>query len=278
VLETAHDMTREHRLLTALTHTSVPVPRPLLLLEPDVIGAPCYLMDFVDGVVLRQRADLETFDPGSATALADELISVLADLHAVRPADVGLADLGRPDGYLARQLARWERQLNASCSRDLPELTHLGRRLAGSLPVTSHVSLVHGDYRLDNVVVSPTGRIAAVLDWEMATQGDPLADLASTAIWWDGMRGLESPVAAVPGEVPGYPSSRHLIEQYGEQTGFDLAGLPWYLAFAFYKVAAIFEGIHYRTQQGWTVGDGFELIGALVPDLVARGHAALTST
>jgi aminoglycoside phosphotransferase (APT) family kinase protein len=275
VLETAHDMAREHRLLTALVPTAVPVPRPLLLGDPDVLGAPFYVMEFADGTVLRERADLERLSPEQAAALSDELVRVLVELHTVDIEEVGLSELGRPEGYLERQLSRWARQLRASHSRDLPELERLGKRLVSTLPPGRQPSLVHGDYRLDNVVVSESGRITAVLDWEMATRGDPLADLASTILWWDGLRGLESPVAAVPGDVPGFPSADRLVAAYARATGQELGRLPWYLGFAFYKIAAIFEGIHYRSQQGLTVGSGFALLGALVPDLVRRGHAAL---
>lgn len=276
VLETAHDMGREHRLLAALSPTDVPVPRPLLLAGPDVIGAPFYLMEFADGQVLRDRPQLERLDAAAATALADELVEVLVRLHRLDPEQVGLGDLGRPEGYLERQLRRWARQLESSHSRDLPELGRLAQRLGDQLPVSQAASIVHGDYRLDNVVVDPgRGHIVAVLDWEMATLGDPLADVASTVVWWDGMRGLDSPVAAVPADVPGFPDSAHLLAAYGRQSTLDLSPLPWYLGFAFFKIAAIFEGIHFRTQQGLTVGEGFERLGDMVPALVERGHAAL---
>ena len=278
VLATAHDMTREHRLLAALQATDVPVPRPVLLADEGLLGAPFYVMEFADGAVLRDRSQLEQLDPSAATALADELIDILARLHQVDASQVGLADLGRPVGYLERQLGRWERQVASSHSRDLPELGQLGKRLGGALPGVQGSAVVHGDYRLDNVVVDTTsGRVIAVLDWEMATLGDPLADLASTVVWWDGMSGLDSPVAAVPGDVPGFPDGEHLVRRYAEKTGVKTADLPWYLGFAFYKIACIFEGIHFRTRQGLTVGDGFERLGAMVPDLVDRGHAALTS-
>lgn len=276
VLETAHDMRREHRLLAALSPTDVPVPAPVLLAGPEVIGAPFYLMEFADGQVLRERSQLEQLAATAATALADELVDVLLRLHRLDPEQVGLADLGRPQGYLERQLHRWARQLAASHSRDLPELTRLAARLGEQLPASQAASIVHGDYRLDNVVVDPVrGHIVAVLDWEMATLGDPLADVASTVVWWDGMRGLDSPVAAVPADAPGYPDSAHLLAAYGRQSSLDLAPLPWYLGFAFFKIAAIFEGIHFRTQQGLSVGEGFERLGDMVPPLVERGHAAL---
>jgi aminoglycoside phosphotransferase (APT) family kinase protein len=277
VLATAHDMGREHRLLAALVPTRVPVPRPVLLADDTVLGAPFYVMEFADGRVLRERADLDRLSSQEAESLASELVSVLAELHRVDVAEVGLSDLGRPEGYLERQLSRWARQLQASRTRDLPELERLGARLGERLPDHQGRALVHGDYRLDNVVVAADGRVLAVLDWEMSTQGDPLADLASAVMWWDGLRGLDSPVAAVPGEVPGFPPGEHLVAAYGRATGRDLSDLAWYIAFAYYKMAAIFEGIHYRSQQGLTVGEGFELLGALVPDLVVRGHDALAA-
>ena len=276
VLETAHDMAREHRLLTALAPTQVPVPRPLLLSGPEVVGAPFYVMEFADGDVLRDRAQLERLDVPAAIALSDELVDVLVRLHHLDPEQVGLGDLGRPEGYLERQLRRWARQLEASHSRDLPALTGLAERLGQDLPVSQAAAIVHGDYRLDNVVVhSRRGHVVAVLDWEMATLGDPLADVASTVVWWDGMAGLDSPVAAVPADVPGFPSRGRLLDAYARQSGLDLDPLPWYLGFAFFKVAAIFEGIHFRSRQGLTVGEGFGRLGELVPPLVERGHAAL---
>jgi len=279
VLETAHDMGREHRLLTALSPTDVPVPRPLLLGDADVIGAPFYVMEFADGRVLREHDDLAALDPAVATTVAEELVAVLSRLHALRPGDVGLADLGRSAGYLERQLARWRRQLDASHSRDLPELARLGERLGKHVPVSQAEAIVHGDYRLDNVVVDPSrGRLVAVLDWEMATLGDPLADLASTVVWWDGMSGLDVPVAAVPADVPGWPDSAGLVAAYASASGLDLGTMPWYVGFAFFKIAAIFEGIHYRSQQGLTVGEGFDRLGGLVPALVERGHASLSDS
>lgn len=276
VLASAHDMGREHRLLAALAPTDVPVPAPVVLVDAELIGAPFYVMDFADGVVLRtdeQLAGLARLAP----ALATELVDVVVRLHAVVPAEVGLGDLGRPDGYLDRQLRTWRRQLAASHSRDLPDLDRLADRLAERVPTSQRAAIVHGDYRLDNVVVDPsTARVLAVLDWEMATLGDPLADLASTIVWWGGVTGLDLPVAAVPADADGYPGTEVLVAAYAEGTGLDLSGLDWYLGFAFFKIAAIFEGIHFRSQQGLTVGDGFDRLGDLVPALVERGHAAVT--
>jgi aminoglycoside phosphotransferase (APT) family kinase protein len=276
VLATAHDMDREFRVLRALHPSEVPVPEPVVRAGKEVLGAPFYVMTFSDGQILREREQLEAFDSEAAAQLADALVDVLARLHHTDPAAVGLSALGHPDGYLERQLRRWGRQLDSSRSRDLPGLTALGERLSRRVPDPGASAIVHGDYRLDNLVIEPDGRqVAAVLDWEMATLGDPLTDLASTVVWWEGMSGLDSPVAAVPGNVPGFPSSEVLVESYARLSGRDLSALPWYLGFAFYKIAAIFEGIHYRAQRGLTVGEGFDRLGTVVPALVERGHAAL---
>ncbi len=278
VLETAHDMTREFRVMSALGPTDVPVPKTYLLEpDPEVLGSPFYVMEFVDGDILREAGQLAALTPHQADKLADDLADTLGRLHAVDPDAVGLGDLGRPDGFLARQLRRWAKQLDASHSRDLPELTRLGQRLALDIPAPQRAGLVHGDYRLDNVVVGrdEAAGVLAVLDWEMATLGDPLTDVASTVAWWDGIVGLDSPVAAVPGDVPGFPPSSRLLDRYAGHVGLDLSRLPWYVGFAFFKMAAIFEGIHYRDTQGLTTGAGFERLGEMVPALVDRGHAAL---
>ncbi|WP_067903194.1 phosphotransferase family protein [Nocardia vaccinii] len=274
VLATAHDMDREYRMLRALHPTAVPVPEPLIIAGPEIIGAPFYIMEFARGVVLRDREQLDRISAKSDD-LATELVDTLGRLHGLDPDAVGLGDLGRPEGYLERQLRRWDAQVAASHSRELPDLVDLGERLACALPFGRSSALVHGDYRLDNVVVDPgDARVVGVLDWEMATLGDPLTDLASMVVWWDGFRGLDSPVAAVPGDVPGFPAADTLVERYAARTGCDLSEFGWYLGFAYYKIAAIFEGIHYRTQHGLTVGEGFERLGALVPALIERGQAA----
>src|SRR5690349_4330537 len=174
VLATAHDMKREHRIMAALEGSDVPVPRMIVLCQDtQVIGAPFYVMSFVDGVVYRTEEQLAPLAGRGAEALADVLVDVLVRLHATDPAAVGLADLGRPQGYLERQVARWGTQLSASRSRDIPGVEELGRRLAGTVPASRRSGLVHGDYKLDNLVIDPAapGSVLAVLDWEMATLG-----------------------------------------------------------------------------------------------------------
>ena len=279
VLATAHDMGREYRVMRALAPTAVPVPRMLLEHpDPDVLGAPFYVMELVEGVVYRTADDLARLDADGARRLGYAAVDSLAALHLVDPAEVGLADFGRPDGYLTRQVARWTRQLASSRSRDVPGFDALATRLAKDVPATQRASIVHGDYRLDNAIVDADdpGRVRAVLDWEMAALGDPLADLALFALYWDGWGDRDNPIAAAPAEH-GFPPAAELRTAYAERTGLDLTDDAWHSAFACFKLAVICEGIHYRHVQGLTVGAGFDRIGALVPDLVRRGLAALDS-
>ena len=275
VLDTAHDMGREYRMIQALYPSAVPVPRPVHLAGADdeaVLGAPFFIMGFAEGEVLRERDQLIRVE--RPEQLARHLMHCLADLHAVDPDEVGLGDLGRPEGYLERQLDRWLRQVGSISSPLERRFAEVAASLRARLPTTQRTSLVHGDYRLDNVVVGPDHRIVAVLDWEMATRGDPLADVASTLVWWDGMRGLDSPVAAHPGDLPEYPGREVLAAAYAQAGDLDLDDLDWYLGFAFYKIAAIFEGIRHRHDEGLTVGAGFDRLGPLVPHLLDSATAA----
>jgi aminoglycoside phosphotransferase (APT) family kinase protein len=283
VLATAHDMTREYRVLRALTGTDVPVPAPVALCaDASPLGAPFYLMERVDGVVLRSAADLDPVPRPDRHALGLRMIDVLADLHAVDPAAVGLGDFGRPDGFLARQVRRWGAQLDASRSRELPGVDELREGLAASVPGSRRSSVVHGDYRLDNLVVTPGDwQVAAVLDWEMSTLGDPLADLGLLLAYTEGLADPANPVAQPVDESSGFPPPGEYVRRYAERGGLDdddLAGLPWCTALGFFKIAVILEGIHYRYVQGQTVGAGFDRIGSLVPGLVERGRAALART
>src|SRR5256885_12908733 len=191
VLPTAHDMAREYRVLTALAGTAVPVPRPVALCpDPSVVGAPFYLMDYVDGAVLRTSEDAGVLAPGQAGLLSQRFVDMLARIHGLDVGAVGLAGFGKPEGYLARQLARWQRQWELSVTREMPGYDDLTRRLAAGLPAVSGAAapgtLVHGDYRVDNMLIVPGDepRISAVVDWEMSTLGDPLADLGLALVYW----------------------------------------------------------------------------------------------
>ncbi len=277
VLATAHDMAREFRVLSALAPTAVPVPEVYLLCQdPEVIGAPFYLMERIEGTVYRDASQTAKLTPESARAMSWALVDVLADLHAVDPAEVGLADFGRPEGFLDRQVARWGKQLAASRSREVPGIDALHTALGDAVPTSQRAAIVHGDYRLDNAIVDDEGRIAAVLDWEMATLGDPLADLGLLCVYWaqyeaTGMGALTTAVST----GGGFPSTDALVERYAQRSGLDIDSLPWYIAFGYFKLAVIAEGIHYRFLSGQTVGSGFGSIGEMVPALVQRGLGTL---
>jgi aminoglycoside phosphotransferase (APT) family kinase protein len=277
VLATAHDMGREYRVISGLHDTAVPVPRTLLHCDdPEVIGAPFYVMDFVAGTPYRRGDELSVLGPERTRAIGLSLVDTLVDLHAVDPAEVGLADFGRPEGFLDRQVRRWKKQLDASRSRELPGVDELHDRLAGSVPVSPAPAIVHGDYRLDNVLVDENDQISAVLDWEMSTLGDPLTDLALLVAYArrEMPQGEDSPVANASG-APGYPPVDEVVARYAERSGRDVSTLDWYVAFAFFKLAVILEGIHYRFGLGQTVGAGFDRVGELVPPLVEYGLSTL---
>ena len=281
VLATAHDMTREHTVISALAGSTVPVPGTVLLhADPGLLGAPFYVMQRVEGRVLRTREDLLNVPDEDREALSRALVATLAALHDVDVDAVGLAGFGRPEGFMARQVSRWSRQLEASRSRELPGIARLQDGLAASVPPARSTTVVHGDFRLDNLIIGPDGRsVAAVLDWEMATLGDPLADVGLLAVYWgtgSAHAGL-GPVAALPASVPGYPDAATLAGWYAELTGRDLSRIPWYVGFGYLKLAVILEGIHYRWTQGLTVGSGFDEVGDVVPGLVAAGLEALAA-
>ncbi|WP_019814826.1 phosphotransferase family protein [Saccharomonospora saliphila] len=274
VLPTAHDMTREHRVLSALGPTAVPVPPTVLLCtDESVLGARFYVMDHVEGTPFRRADELAVRGPERTRGIACALIDTLADLHAVDFTSVGLADFGRPEGYLDRQLRRWAKQLEGSRSRDIPGIDRLHERLAARQPASPEPAIVHGDYRLDNVLVGDDDAITAVLDWEMSTLGDPLTDVALMVAYSE-RQALGEHVSDVT-EAPGYPGTDELVARYTARSGRDTSALNWYVGFAFFKLAVILEGIYYRFSQGQTVGEGFDTIGAGVAPLVARGNAVI---
>src|SRR5215470_634098 len=272
VLATAHDMGREFRVMTALAPSPVPVPRTILLCADDaVLGAPFYLMEKVDGTVFRSSEQVTAaLTAPQARELSFTLVDVLAELHAVDIDEVGLSDFGRPDGYLRRQVRRWRGQLDKSRSRDVPGIDELHDRLAASVPRSQASAIVHGDFRLDNVIVDAGRRVVAVLDWEMSTLGDPLADLGLLVVYWNTLM----PLAGASREN-GFATVDEVIAHYGSRTGLDLSTVDWYVAFGFFKLAVVAEGIHYRFTLGKTVGNGFERYGELVPQLVRQGNQAL---
>jgi aminoglycoside phosphotransferase (APT) family kinase protein len=280
VLPTAHDMNREYRVLTALSGTAVPVPTPLAnCQDAEIIGAPFYLMQFVDGLVLRTTQDGSLLTPAQATELSELLAGMMATIHGVDLEATGLTSFGKPEGYLARQLSRWQRQRELSNTRELPGYDDLVARLTAGLPASGEGTLVHGDFRLDNTLVQLTSpaRIAAVVDWEMSTLGDPLADLGLTLSYWaqDGESFPDLNVGATVTALPGFFDRSQFAARYGELTGRDVSGIGYYIAFGYFKLAIVLEGIHARFLQHQTVGEGFEREGPAVPILIARAHQVL---
>ena len=282
VLPTAHDMAREHRVLHALRDSAVPVPRVVGLCEdPAVIGASFYVMDRLDGTTLRTQEDTALLTPQQRADLAEQMVDTLVALHEITPASVGLEDFGRPDGFLERQLRRWRAQWDASATRERPEVHELLDRLGRAVPRTGAPGIVHGDFKVDNMMVDradPT-RILGVLDWEMSTVGDTLTDLGILCSFWDQQGEFHNPITAGATALPGFPTRDQVVARYAEARGVDAGQIDWYLVLADLKIAVILEGIHARHSQGLTVGEGFEGIGAMVQPLLDRAlELASTST
>jgi aminoglycoside phosphotransferase (APT) family kinase protein len=281
VLPTAHDMSREYRVLSALSGTDIPVPATVAFCDDtDIVGAPFYLMKYVDGQVLRTREHGAHVTTGQARTLAECVVDMLAAIHSVDVGAVGLTGFGRPDGYMTRQLARWQRQWELSTTREMPGYDDLVRRLAAGLPQSPEGTLVHGDLRLDNMLVTlePEPAVAAVVDWEMSTLGDPLADLGLTLMYWtdpgeeDWLRVTEGGSVTT---IPGFLSREQALARYAELTGRDISGIAYYVAFGCFKLAVVLEGIHARFLLNQTVGEGFEREGPAVPKLIERAHRVL---
>jgi aminoglycoside phosphotransferase (APT) family kinase protein len=277
-LPSAHDVAREYRVLSGLKDSPVRVPQSLLLCEDEsVIGAPFYLMERIHGVVIRDELP-ESFTEEHRKKIGDELVDALVELHAVDPAQYGLDTFGKPTGYLERQLRRWKGQMELTLpfTRPLPDLERVGEWLHTNLPTSPPTTLVHGDYKLDNVMFdeTPPIRLISILDWEMSTLGDPLADLGWMVSFW-----LE------PGDVsdddvfsrttrvttqPGFSTRADLIERYATATGRDVENLEWYVVLAVWKLAILLEGSYARHLAGMTDDPFFAHLKTGVPDLARR--------
>jgi aminoglycoside phosphotransferase (APT) family kinase protein len=241
----------------------------------EVIGAPFYVMELVEGTPYRLASQLAPLGPERTRAISERMVDTLVALHAVDPAAVGLGDFGRPEGFLERQVRRWKKQLDASRSRELRGIDELHGWLAANVPPESAPAIVHGDFRLDNLLVDEHDRVVAVLDWEMATLGDPLTDVGLLHVY-QSLSGMSGGVAVSDVALaPGYLPAAELLERYAAGSGRDLSHLSFHLGLAYFKLAVILEGIHYRFTQGQTVGEGFDSIGSAVEPLVAAGLAAV---
>jgi aminoglycoside phosphotransferase (APT) family kinase protein len=266
VLPTAHDMAREHTVLAALAGTDVPVPRTLAFCSDEAVNdAPFYVMEKVDGVILRTPGELARLSTTDARRCSEGLIDVLVAIHAVDYNAVGLSDFGHPDGYIERQVRRWGEQWERSKSRELPAIEELARRLRAARPESPPPTIVHGDYRLDNTMLAAgdPGKIIAVLDWEMATLGDPLSDLGLFLVYWGrDQSNLGGSASTTPDA--GFLTRAEIAQRYANASGRDVSQLDFYEMLASYKLAIILEGIHARFLMGKTVGEGFDHIGVMV--------------
>ncbi len=234
-------------------------------------------MEFVEGPILRGLAEAEAF-PGDAErrAIGERVADTLIDIHAVDPDAVGLGDLGRKEDYVARQLRRWQGQWEKSKTRELPAIDAVHERLAARIPEQGPATIVHGDYRLDNMILTPEGEVAAVVDWELCTLGDPLADVGLLMVYWP--RRGEDPVAlGQPANLaPGFPTNEELRDRYAERSGRDLSQLGFFEALGYWKLAIILEGVYarYAAGQYGKVDPGIEHFARLVERLAEAAEAA----
>jgi aminoglycoside phosphotransferase (APT) family kinase protein len=278
-LPTAHDVIREWRLISALSKSNLAVPVPILSCEDlEVIGAPFYLMSRMDGYVIRSEMPPEFDSEAGRREVTDELIKTLVTLHAVDYQAIGLGNLGKPEGYLGRQIKRWTGQLEGAFTRPLPDLLWVGDWLRDHLPESPTATIVHGDYRLDNVVVgkgSPA-KVAAVLDWEMATLGDPLADVGYLMSFWVDPDDEPIDFNLEMGKITVQPGSlrrQEAIERYAELSGRKVSNLSFYIALAIWKLAILLEGSYKRHQEGTTDDPFFATLKEGVPALAARAKS-----
>lgn len=262
-IKTAHDMGREYRILSHLIKVYPKVPRPLAYCEDaSVLGAPFYIMERVKGIILRANPP-EGLDlsPELMRRLSEHFIDTLAELHAVDYEAAGLGDLGRPEGYVARQVKGWTERYKNACTDDIPEIEQAAAWLVEHMPQEAGASLIHNDYKYDNLVLDPEDvtRILAVLDWEMATIGDPLMDLGTTLGYWvdpndpDELQAMRFCLTTLPGNL----NRQQLVERYAERSGRDISHVLFYYVYALFKIAVIVQQIYYRYQRGFTQDERF---------------------
>ena len=272
VIESAHDVVREYLVVDALQATPVPVARTVAVdREGAVLGAPCAMVSYVDGQTARSQDDVASWTEADFGRCADGLVDALAALHDVDPVTAGIGDFGRHDGYAARQVRRWSGQWDKVGASDARADRLLGW-LSERLPEQSRLAIVHGDYRVDNVLLDrdEPGRVLAIVDWELSTLGDPVADVATMCAYrheaLDQVLGIRAAWTS-----PRFPDPADLRQRYAVHTGSDLPAFDFYLALAFYKLAVIAQGIVFRNDLGVTVGDGYESVAASVPALLEAG-------
>lgn len=261
VLATAHDMGREHRIISALGPTDVPVANAVGLCTDDSVnGAPFYVMDFVPGRVLRDASAAEAIDVDARRRASHSIADTLARIHSVDLEAVGLSDLGKHDGYIERQLKRWYGQFQQSQTRDLPNVDQVHDVLRSRIPEQGPATIVHGDYRLDNCMTDDAGDVIAVLDWEICTLGDPLADVGLLMVYWTEADDSHGMLLTAPTTAEGFLTRKEVLDRYAESSGRDLSHIDFYIAFGYWKLACIVEGVYARYVGGAMGQDatGFE--------------------
>ena len=255
VLATAHDMGREHKIIAALADTDVPVPQAFGLCEDEAVNErPFYVMDFVDGRVVRNQNQAAALDPEVRKAASTSIAQTLARIHAVDVDEVGLGDLGRKEDYIARQLRRWLRQFEESKTQDRPQIQEVHDHLVAHIPDQGLAGIVHGDYRLDNCMLDDDGQVVAVLDWELCTLGDRNADVAQLLVYWAEPGDPESALDSPPTATPGFASRAEMLDLYQQASGRDIHNFEFYMAFGYWKLACILEGVYSR-YVGGAMGD-----------------------
>jgi len=277
-LGSAHDMGREHRVVSALAATPVPVaPIAAYCADESVNGAPVYVMEVVEGPILRLRADAEQFAEPTRRAIGERVVDTLVGIHAQVPDAIGLGDLGRREDYVGRQLRRWGRQWEGSKTREVPLVERVHERLAERVPEQGPATLVHGDYRLDNMILTPAGEVAAVVDWELCTLGDPLADVGLLLVYWGQEGDTLLPLFEPATMAPGFPSREDVRARYAERSGRDLATIDFFVALGYWKLAIILEGVYSRYAKGQygKPEAGFEEFGKNVGRLAEAADAAV---
>ncbi len=256
VLESAHDMGREHKIVAALAGSGVPVAETLgLCRDVEVNEAPFYIMRYVPGPVLHDAETAAQLSVPERESLGQHVIDVLAKLHTLDPDAVGLGDLGRKEAYLARQLKRWNKQWEASKTHEIPAMEETSRLLEERMPEQVGATIVHGDYRLGNMIVG-AGQIKAVLDWELCTLGDPLADVGYLLNSWVQPGEAEEDIA--PTAAGGFPERDAMTQRYAAATGRDLSQINYYRAFSHWRLAAIGQGVYKRYLVG-AMGDNRDM-------------------
>jgi aminoglycoside phosphotransferase (APT) family kinase protein len=277
-LGSAHDMVREHRVIAALQDTAVPVPPVVGLCEDDSVnGAPFYVMGFVDGPVLRSAEDAEQFDEADRRAIGERVVDTLVAIHQVDPDQVGLGELGRKEAYVERQLRRWQGQWENSKTRELPAVDDVHQRLSARIPEQGPATIVHGDYRLDNMILSPSGEVAAVVDWELCTLGDPLADVGMLLVYWSQEGDDFMPLFAPATIAPGFRKRSDVRERYAERSGRDLSEIDFFVALGYWKLAIILEGVYarYASGQYGETDEGFQEFAKIVERLADAASEAV---